>query len=305
MQTQGVTEHSPDEIDPGAHRVLADASRVAVLETLRRAGRPMAIPEIAAEVGLHPNTVRSHLALLTEHGYVTGGPEERARPGRPRLLYTAATRPGGGDRSGYRLLAEALISYLGGHEDDRAGAAIAAGRGFGARAVRHDARPTSPRAAGTDPSAEAAAARGTGEIADIPGTARSTGNTGSTGPERRPLQAIDRETAIRRIVDLLAETGFEPREAADGSHLELHRCPFRELAVEDPEVVCGVHLGIMQGALAELGAPVQATRLLPFVQPELCVATLHPCDAPSPTTPCSSATTPRSAASPARTGSSG
>gem|GEM_PF-2710603 len=39
-------------------------------------------------------------------------------------------------------------------------------------------------------------------------------------------------------------------------------------------MVCGAHLGIIQGALAELGAPVNATRLFPFVEPGLCIATL-------------------------------
>src|SRR5690606_11127297 len=76
-------------IDPEAHRVLGGVSRVAVLETLRRAGRPLAISEIADAVGLHPNTVRAHLALLIEHGHVAGTREDRDRPGRPRTLYTA------------------------------------------------------------------------------------------------------------------------------------------------------------------------------------------------------------------------
>jgi hypothetical protein len=46
-------------------------------------------------------------------------------------------------------------------------------------------------------------------------------------------------------------------------------------------VVCGAHLGIIQGALADLGGIVSATRLLPFVTPGLCVTTLaRPAAAP-------------------------
>lgn len=221
-----------EDIDPRAHRVLADVSRVAVLETLRRAGRPLAIPEIAAQVGLHPNTVRGHLALLVEHGYATGGPEERARPGRPRLLYAATGKGGRGDegeRRDYRLLAEALMAYLAGQGDERGTAAIAAGRAYGERVARRD----------------------------------------------RPLAALDAATATRRIVALLTDAGFEPRASADGTRIDLHRCPFEEFAHADPDVACGVHLGLMQGALAELGAPVEATALRPFVRPGLCVATLR------------------------------
>ena len=62
--------------------------------------------------------------------------------------------------------------------------------------------------------------------------------------------------------------------SADATAINLHRCPFRELAESHPDVVCGAHLGMVEGALAEMGAPVSATRLLPFVQPDLCIITL-------------------------------
>lgn len=220
-----------DDIDPRAHRVLADVSRVAVLDALRQADRPLAVPEIAALVGLHPNTVRGHLALLVEHGHVTAGPEVRVRPGRPRLLYTAAPRHDEGERPDHRLLADALIAYLYRQDEERRGAiAIAAGTAYGERAV---------------------------EAGGPPGVA-------------------DGPTATRRIVALLADAGFEPRVSADGSRIDLHRCPFRELADTDPEVACGVHLGIMRGALAALGAPIEATELRPWVRPGVCEATLGP-----------------------------
>ncbi|HEY8951402.1 MAG TPA: hypothetical protein VIP78_02435, partial [Candidatus Dormibacteraeota bacterium] len=54
----------------------------------------------------------------------------------------------------------------------------------------------------------------------------------------------------------------------------LHRCPFREVAESNQQVVCAVHLGMLKGALTEMGAPLEATRLDPFVEPTLCVAHL-------------------------------
>jgi predicted ArsR family transcriptional regulator len=39
-------------------------------------------------------------------------------------------------------------------------------------------------------------------------------------------------------------------------------------------VVCSIHLGLMQGMLAELDAPIDTDRLDPFVEPDLCVARL-------------------------------
>lgn len=239
VQNRGVTEHTGDHaahIDPRAHRVLADVSRVAVLETLRKAGRPLSIPEIATAVGLHPNTVRAHLALLVEHGYATGSTEDRDRPGRPRLLYAATPQPASEEeRRNYRLLAEVLLGYLSSDPETRAkggaAGAVAAGRAYGRR------------------------------VADAAGNAD------------RPLDAA---TATQRIIALLRDAGFDPRLATDGVHIELRRCPFQELAESHPDLVCGVHLGLMQGALADLGAPITAAALRPFIRPGVCVAALRP-----------------------------
>jgi predicted ArsR family transcriptional regulator len=54
----------------------------------------------------------------------------------------------------------------------------------------------------------------------------------------------------------------------------LNHCPFRETAQDHPDIVCSIHLGLMQGLLAELDAPVGVKRLDPFVTPRLCVAHL-------------------------------
>ncbi len=51
-------------------------------------------------------------------------------------------------------------------------------------------------------------------------------------------------------------------------------CPFVELARRHQEVVCPIHLGLIRGALAELGATTSATKLEPFVRADLCVAHL-------------------------------
>ncbi len=98
---------------------------------------------------------------------------------------------------------------------------------------------------------------------------------------------VSEEVAIGTVVRMLGNIGFAPELSADGTFINLHRCPFRELAESNPEVVCGAHLGMIQGALADLGASVSATRLLSFVQPDLCIATLS-----------RKATAPRNVASP-------
>jgi len=104
------------------------------------------------------------------------------------------------------------------------------------------------------------------------GWALSQPRVGGAGPAGAP--PINEQDAVTEVVRLLADSGFAPQVSADGTVINLHHCPFRELAVTHPDVVCGAHLGIIQGALAELGAPLQATRLVPFVEPDLCITTL-------------------------------
>jgi predicted ArsR family transcriptional regulator len=79
--------------------------------------------------------------------------------------------------------------------------------------------------------------------------------------------------ALQRLVTLLDDAGFAPEPASTAEEpIRLRRCPFGALARDRSDVVCSVHLGLMQGALRELDAPLEAIRLQPFVQPDLCLA---------------------------------
>jgi predicted ArsR family transcriptional regulator len=102
-----------------------------------------------------------------------------------------------------------------------------------------------------------------------------------------PTERIDADEAQRRIVTNLDRMGFVPDVDEHGRErrLRLHHCPFREVAQRAPSVVCAVHLGLMQGTIAELGAPLAAEGLIPFVEPHLCVATLRRTDADAPEAP--------------------
>ena len=79
------------------------------------------------------------------------------------------------------------------------------------------------------------------------------------------------------VVDLLAEFGFDPsiEPGDDGRTVLMQHCPFGEVADSYRKIVCSVHLGLMQGALDELGAHVEADSLEPFVRPGVCAARLQ------------------------------
>jgi predicted ArsR family transcriptional regulator len=84
------------------------------------------------------------------------------------------------------------------------------------------------------------------------------------------------ESARAEVVGLLAELRFAPEPAAQPGVVRLTRCPLLDAAKEHPEVVCGVHLGIVRGALQELGADPGDTALQPFAEPGACRLTLAP-----------------------------
>ena len=54
----------------------------------------------------------------------------------------------------------------------------------------------------------------------------------------------------------------------------LKRCPFQEVATSYQAVICPLHLGLIRGALAELGTGVEADWLEPFAEPAACVGHL-------------------------------
>jgi predicted ArsR family transcriptional regulator len=91
-----------------------------------------------------------------------------------------------------------------------------------------------------------------------------------------PYAELTDDDAVARLVGLLAEIGFQPtlEQGGRGRQILMRPCPFLELARAHQDVICPIHLGLMRGALAELGVRTRATKLEPFVQPDLCVARL-------------------------------
>ncbi len=214
------------------HRALSDPSRVRILELVQQAEAPLDARELATRVGLHANTVRSHLGVLAEAGLVSARREERARPGRPRVLYKATTAEplDAPALASYRLLAQILASSLAGTERDPSARAEEAGRAWGAHLVGRPA----------------------------------------------PFTSISKNETIDEVVRLHEEYGFRPelRRAKNGQELVLKRCPFQEVATSYQAVICPIHLGLIRGALAELGTGIEADSLEPFAEPGACVGHL-------------------------------
>lgn len=87
----------------------------------------------------------------------------------------------------------------------------------------------------------------------------------------RGAGTTDPATARDRAVELLDDLGFAPRAVpGHADDVRLTRCPLLAAAHRHPEVVCGVHLGIVRGALAEQGVDPDGSELFPFSEPGAC-----------------------------------
>lgn len=78
---------------------------------------------------------------------------------------------------------------------------------------------------------------------------------------------------LETVVGVLRERGFEPE--ADGLEVTMRRCPFADLARESPEVVCGVHRGLVDGVLSEVGSELTVAELRVHPRPDVCVLALR------------------------------
>ncbi len=80
----------------------------------------------------------------------------------------------------------------------------------------------------------------------------------------------DARTLLTRVAGQL---GFDPEPADGGIHLRA--CPFRTAARRNPQVVCQVHLGLLQGIAARAHDGDQVSvGLVPFAAPQICHLTL-------------------------------
>lgn len=128
----------------------------------------------------------------------------------------------------------------------------------------------------------------TGLVASLDGAGSSTVEMGRAWGRHlveraAPSEHVDADEAIGRLTQLLDAVGFqsEVHPGEQSTEVHLHHCPFREVAQKHPDVVCTIHLGLMQGALDELRAPLSVTSLDPFVTPNVCIGRLDPTPAAS------------------------
>jgi predicted ArsR family transcriptional regulator len=137
----------------------------------------------------------------------------------------------------YRSLAAALLEHLAGSGPDTRAAAVRVGEDWG----RHLARavPAGPK----------------------PGNGSG-------------------DTPLDTVIAVLHGLGFAPRHIPDPpddmTEVHLHTCPFLDLVAGHPDAMCGLHLGVVRGALEQAGGTGAGAALEPFGAPTACVVRIPP-----------------------------
>lgn len=194
-------------------KALGDNTRYAIYLELARTPRPLTTAEIASSLGLHANTVRPHLERMREIGLVVVEVGGRGDVGRPQHRYSTA--------------------------------ADAPSLGLEPPAMPVLARMVLAMAARLEASTDDAEAVG-----------RTEGATRAVPFEHAP-------STLEALVADLDRLGFDPLVAVGeegmgttdsaAAVIAFANCPFVELAEEHPELVCGLHRGLIAGFVSQMG----------------------------------------------------
>jgi predicted ArsR family transcriptional regulator len=216
---------------------LGDRARRALYAYVASQDRPVSRDEAAGATGMKRPTVAFHLDRLVEEGLLEAAfarVSGRTGPGAGRTakLYTRARRQIDVSLPPRRY--EIVGDILAGAVEDALESPVPLGD-----AVAHAAERAGRRLAAGEGRAESG--------------------------QHRQLPAA----AERRLCDLLARAGYEPRATPAGD-VQLANCPFHELAARHTRLVCEMNRRLLQGLLDELRVNARAT--LDPAQGRCCVA---------------------------------
>jgi len=231
-----VNDEEVPALASGVRRRIVEHLNV-VADTARPgAQRGRSAAELAAYLDLHVTTVRFHLDQLVAGGYLVTAFERSTKVGRPRKLY-AAPAVDESDAAEAQRHFQVLAALLAQNWPTGEAEAISAEEAGRRWAMAH----ADPDRAGQPPAATAG--RWLAKVGDM--------------------------------VDQLEHWGYTPElSTSHGGRtvtIALHNCPFLALARQRPDVVCGVHHGLIHGALEHIGERDVAIDVRPFVGPTRCL----------------------------------
>lgn len=195
----------------------------------------MSAAQLAAEVGLHVTTIRFHLDQLEAAALVESHFVRQQGRGRPSKRYRiGSSPPSGHDPEALLPLTQILMEFFGETPNGAAMTPEQAGQEWAARHVVVDDH---------------------------------------AQPAASPGQWLGK---VGRAVDELHRWGYtanvKTSQEGRAVEIELRECPFIDVVKTRPDVVCGIHRGLLRGVLARLGEDAVDVSLSPLVEPNLCLA---------------------------------
>lgn len=221
--------------------------------------------ELAEVVGLHLTTVRFHLDQMVDAGLLTA---VQAAPsggaGRPRKLYSVPAVQMKAPTEPHALQAYAALSEI----VTRAAGQIKAPA---EDSTEQDSKRQDP--ASLEQTPQVLEESGRAWARDH--VARVVAQVNETGPATTPGAWMGK---IGVVLDLLVGWGHAPEVRTTAGAVEtdilLRDCPFLALAKDQPHMVCGVHRGLLRGALDALGEESVELDLAPLIDRHTCRAHL-------------------------------
>ena len=197
-------------------KALGDNTRYAIYLELARSPIPLATAEIADTLGLHANTVRPHLERMRDVGLLDVQTDPRGSVGRPQHRYSLAP---GAPSLGLEPPSFPLLA-------------------------RMLLRVASLGGASADDAAEAGREQGRTDALTMASATAAAGDP--------PVPCLD------ALVVELDRLGFDPAVASDGDEATVGfaHCPFRDLAEANPDLVCSLHRGLVEGFVEAVGGAV-------------------------------------------------
>lgn len=201
-------------------------------------GRSRTAAELADSAGVHVSTARFHLDQLVASRALQTAYERRG-VGRPRKVYAIAdSTPQDAAEQHARslqLLSGLLVDMFDGRGDETVRTPEQAGEHWARHHVNIE---------------------------------------GDTKPANTPGEWLGK---VGGVTDVLRTWGYTPEITTSRNAADLHisHCPFRDMAKANQAVVCGIHRGLLRGAMSTLGEESTDIELLPFHDGETCVAHLR------------------------------
>lgn len=198
-------------------KALGDNTRYAIYLELARSARPLATADIAESLALHANTVRPHLEKMRDAGLIDVEIGGRGDVGRPQHRYSIASdAPSLGLEPPTMPVLARMVLAMAKRLEASSEDAIAVGEDEGVRRAR--------------------------PYATAPSTLEAL------------VSDLDRLGFDPIVSDAVPDACDGADDVCDGSAVvAFANCPFADLAQEHPELVCGLHRGLVDGFVSQMG----------------------------------------------------